>query len=211
MKKIIILLLIGAAAYWGYINYGSTLFRTGAFDDQGKPKVILFTMDGCPPCADVVANLRSRNVTFEEVNTTTDEGKRRVEKFGVMQVPLTVIGSRKVIGNDLLSIESALAEAYGMDALTPAVRQVMRNHFDEQGKPRVIMYGVNTCPYCKRMKAYLDERKIAYQFVDVSDFGSGKSAYEALSGRGYPLIFVGYRRIDGYNEDTVNQAVKELL
>jgi glutaredoxin len=212
MKKIITLVLIVVAAYLVYKNYGSMSSDPGAFDDQGNPTVLLFTIDGCgQPCADVAGDLRSRNVTFEEVNVATDEGRSRIAKFGVTQVPLTVIGKRTVIGSDLPAIEAALAEAAGMDALSPAVQNVMRNHFDDQGKPKVVLYGTETCSYCKRMRAHLDERKIPYQFVDVSGFGSGRSDFETLRGRGYPLIFVGYRRIDGYNEAKVDQAVKELL
>jgi len=211
MKKIIVLALIAAVAYWGYTNYGSTLFKSGAFDKRGKPLVLLFTIDGCgQPCTDVAADLRNRNVIFEEVNVATDEGRSRIQKYGVMQVPLTVIGSKTVIGSDLLALEAALAEAKGADALTPSVQQVMRNHFDERGKPRIVLYGTETCPYCKRMRTYLDGRKIPYLFVDVFG-GSGRVDFDTLRGRGYPLIFVGYRRIDGYNENAVDQAVKELL
>lgn len=145
MKKIIILLLIAAAAYWGYNNYGSLMSGPGAFDEQGKPKVLVFTMDTCgQPCADVAGELRGRGIAFEEVNVGTDEGRSRIEKFGVMQVPLTVIGTTKIVGNDLPAIESALGEAAGMAALTPLVREVMKNHFDEKGNPRVVIYGTNT-------------------------------------------------------------------
>lgn len=204
--------MIVAAAYWGYKYYGSITSGPGAFDAQGKPTVLLFTLDGCGgPCADVAGELRARGIAFEEVNVATEEGRSRIEKFGIKQLPLTVIGSRKVAGNDLPAIESALAEAKGMEALSPAVQQVMKNHFDETGKPRVVMYGTGTCPYCKRMREYMDGRKIAYQFVDITGSSSARSDFDILRGRGYPLIFVGYRRIDGYDENKVNQAVKELL
>jgi glutaredoxin len=212
MKKVIVLLLICAAAYWGYTKYGSTLFGSGAFDEQGRAKVVLFTMDSCgQPCADVAADLRNRNVAFEEVSVSTDEGRSRIEKYGATQVPFTVIGNDKVVGSDLPALEAALGEAYGMEVLTPAVQQVMRGHFDESGKPRVVMYGTDTCPHCKRLKAYLDERKVVYQFVDIAGFGSGRAEYDTLRGRGYPLTFVGYRRIDGYDEKKINLAVKDLL
>jgi len=211
MKKFIILVLIIAAAYWGYTFFGPNLVGTDGFDAQGNPKVLLFTMDGCGPSADVAGDLRSRNVTFEEVSLSTDEGRRRIGKFGATQVPLTVIGKRTVLGNDLLALESTLAEVLCPGVLTPAVQQVMSNHFDAQGKPKIVLYGTMTCPYCNRMKAYLGGRKIAYQFVDVSGMGRDSTDFAVLRGVGYPLIFVGYRRIDGYDEAKVDQAVKDLL
>ncbi len=212
MKKAIIFLLIIAAAYWGYKNYGSQLFGSGELDEQGKPKVILFTADGCGPCEDLAADLRSRNILFEEVNVATEEGATRIAKLGVRQLPLIVIGGKTFVCGDAPALEAALAEARGTDSLSPAVQQVMKNHFDEQGKPLVVMYGTETCPYCNRMRAYMDAHKIPYSFVDVSSPGSsGRADFDTLRGRGYPLIFVGYRRIDGYSEDKLNQAVKDLL
>ncbi|MDH4164489.1 MAG: hypothetical protein OEW15_17645 [Nitrospirota bacterium] len=211
MKKIIILVLIAAAAYWGYRTYD---FRSGAgvFDSQGNPAVLLFTFEGCgEPCAAVAADLRNRGLEFEEVSVATDEGRARIGKFGVQTVPLTVIGARQVVGNDLPAIESALAEAKGMDVLSPAVQQVMQNHFDKNGRPRVVVYGTTTCPYCKRMRAHLEERSVPYEFVDASGMGDGRSAFDVLRGRGYPLVFVGFRRIDGDDEAKVDLAVKELL
>ena len=163
------------------------------------------------PSSSSPSSPRSRSIEFEEIDVATDEGRSRSEKFGVRQVPFTVVGSKTVIGSDLPALEAALAEAKGMEALSPAVQQVMQNHFDEQGKPRVVVYGTETCPYCKRMRAYLDGRTIAYQFIDVSGFGSGRSDFDTLRGRGYPLVFVGFRRIDGYDESKVDQAVKELM
>jgi glutaredoxin len=212
MKKIVILVLIVAAAYWGYMNYGSRLFGAGAFDAQGNPKVLLFTTDACgQPCKDVAVDLQRRNIAFEEVSVMTEEGRSRIGKFGVRQVPFTVIGRRTVLGSDLPMIESALAEVLGIDTLTPAVRDVMKNHFDVMGEPRVVLYGTTTCSYCTKMRAHMDSNKIVYQFMDVKGSSSARREFDVLRGRGYPLVFVGYRRIDGYDAGKVDQAVKDLM
>jgi glutaredoxin len=212
MKKIIILLIMAGGAYWGYGNLDSFMSGPGAFDESGKPLVLLFTMNECgQPCADVVADLRSRGVAFEEINAGTDEGRSRIEKFGVMQVPLTVIGDAKVVGTNLTAIESALGEVTGMTAYSPAVQQVMKNHFDAGGNPRVVLYGTTTCPYCTKMRSYLDGRKVAYEFQDVAASTSARSDFDILRGRGYPLTYVGFRRIDGYDVNKIDQAVKDLL
>jgi glutaredoxin len=210
MKKLIIVVLLAAAGYWGYKNFGFA--NTGAFDKDGNPGVLLFTVNGCgQPCDDVAGDLRSRDIAFEEIDVATDEGRSRIEKFGVMQLPFTVIGNMKIVGSNLTAIESALGEVMGMDVLTPAVQQTMANHFDENGKPRVVVYGTTTCPYCNRMKQHMDRQKIAYLFVDVAGYGSSRSDFNTLRGSGYPLIFVGFRRIDGYSESKVDEAVKDLL
>lgn len=211
MKKVIVFLLLAAAAYWGYKNFGSFSSGSGAFDEQGNPKVLLFTMSPCEPCDSVANDLRGRGIAFEAIDVMTDEGRNRIGKYDIQTVPLTVVGSRTVLGADLPAIESVLAEAKGMDALSPVVQNVMRNHFDDQGRPRVVMYGTSWCKYCGKMREYMEIRKIAYLFIDVEGSRDAQVDYETLRGRGYPLIFVGYRRIDGYDEIKVDQAVKELL
>jgi hypothetical protein len=35
--------------------------------------------------------------------------------------------------------------------------------------------------------------------------------YNTLNGTGYPLTFVGYRRIVGFDENRISQAVKDLM
>lgn len=212
MKKIIVLLLIAGAAYWGYRHFDSFMAGPGSFDGSGKPTVLLFTMEGCGDlCGSVAADLRGRGIAFEEVNVSTDEGRSRIEKFGIMTVPLAVIGNSKVVGNDLPGLESALAEAYGMEVLSPLVRQVMQNHFDAQGKPQVVLYGTKTCPWCNKMREHLDGRKVPYQFQDVNRSSSTMRDFDALRGTGYPLLYVGYRRIIGFDTGLVDKTIKELL
>lgn len=61
------------------------------------------------------------------------------------------------------------------------------------------------------MREHLDGRRIPFQFINVADSSSAKRDFDILRGRGYPLIFVGYRRIVGYDVNGVDQAVKDLL
>lgn len=212
MKKFVIVALFAAAGYWVYQHQGSLFSGSGAFDDQGKAAVLLFTADGCgAPCADVSAELRSRSLAFEEINASTAEGRKRFDRFGVARVPLIVIGNRKIIGSDLPAITSALAEEAGLAALTPLEQQAMSSHFDSTGRPLVVMYGTGWCGYCSKLRSYLDGRQVPYQFRDVEGDSSARYFYDALRGRGYPLTFVGYRRIVGYDQKSMDQALKELL
>lgn len=73
----------------------------------------------------------------------------------------------------------------------------------------VKLYTTKSCGYCKRAKAYLDSRRIAYTDLDVETNRSAQADFTRLNGRGVPLIFVGDQRMDGYSEDGLARLLKK--
>lgn len=212
MKKLIVFALILLVGFFSYKYFFSTSTNKGVFDENGKPRVIVFTMDNCGSiCADVTNFLKERNIPFEEINTSNDEGMKQFEKMGGAGLPLTVIGDHSIPGNYLSGIEASLKEAYGMELLTPAEQMAMKNHFDDNGNPIVVMYGTSWCQYCKKLRQYFDENKIPYTNLDVENNDRAKMNYQTLKGQGYPLTYVGYRRIVGLDIAKTSKAVSELL
>lgn len=72
---------------------------------------------------------------------------------------------------------------------------------------RVAVYGTPTCPYCRKVRAYLKERGIAFADYDLTSSPRAKEAYDKLKGVGVPLVLIGDRRIDGYNEKVIGDAL----
>ncbi len=62
------------------------------------------------------------------------------------------------------------------------------------------LYTTARCGYCKRARAYLASRGLAYTEFDVETSSVGRADYARLKGRGVPIIFVGDQRMDGYTE-----------
>lgn len=211
MKKILLLALLAFAGYKLHQNGYSLLSPSGAFDKKGNPLVVLFVGPGCAQtCDNVVAILDKRNVKFEQISVAGPDGAPVSNKYGITRFPTTLVGKQEILGDDTTRITSALAEAYGKDVLTPTEQMAMNNHFDDQGKPKVVMYGTSWCPYCKQQREFFANNKIAFDEFDVEASKPNELAYNVLQGNGYPLTYVGYRRFAGFQEGEILTAISEL-
>jgi glutaredoxin-like protein NrdH len=78
----------------------------------------------------------------------------------------------------------------------------------------VKVYALSTCPWCKKVKRYLDEKQVQYDCVDV-DLAQGHEQKEALEEvekltgrRSFPVTVIGETVIQGYKEDEIERALK---
>lgn len=65
--------------------------------------------------------------------------------------------------------------------------------------PKVIMYATSWCPYCRKARSYFRDKRIAYTEYDIERDRNAKRRYDALGGRGIPVILVGDKRLDGFD------------
>ena len=66
---------------------------------------------------------------------------------------------------------------------------------------KVVLYVASWCPYCRRAKAWLAQRRIAYEEIDIeSEVGSIEFEVEARGG-GIPYLVRGSRHIRGFKEE----------
>lgn len=204
MKKLILVGLMAVSAYKLYQYASSSHYAVAA---DGTPIVQLFVGPGCDQACDEVEEvLKSRNVNYELIDIGTAEG----EKYGVNQYPLARVGRRSVLGNARHQLVAVLAETYGDSVLTPGERMAMQGHFDANGRSMVVLYGTRWCQYCRRQREYLADHSVSFADVDVETSASGRLAYETLQASGYPLVYVGYRRFEGYKEKEILDAIAEL-
>ena len=71
----------------------------------------------------------------------------------------------------------------------------------------VVLYTTTWCGYCTKTKNLLDDMGVAYVEVDVEHSSEGRRQFEALGGRGVPLLKIGENVVKGYNPE----AVRRLL
>lgn len=210
MKKFLFIALIAFGAFKAYQK--SDWFKgDGAFGKDGKAQVIVFTGPDCgESCARVSKALKDRGVAHVEKSFVGEDGAPVSNSYGVKGYPTTVIGKQLIEGDNLPALSAALGEAFGKDGLTRRERMAMDGHFDAQGKPRVVLYGTAWCGYCAKQRELFAQKNIDFDDVNVEESESGRLAYSALEGTGYPLTYVGYRRFSGYREADILAAIDEL-
>mgnify|MGYP001603958386 CR=1 len=73
---------------------------------------------------------------------------------------------------------------------------------------KVIIYSTPACPYCKKVKAYLQEKGIEYTDIDISqDEAAQKEMIEKSGTMSVPVIDIGGMIITGFHKDKINEAL----
>ncbi|MDO5115122.1 MAG: glutaredoxin family protein [Synergistaceae bacterium] len=74
----------------------------------------------------------------------------------------------------------------------------------------VRVYTTQTCPWCTKVKEYLDKLKVAYTTVDVSaDRAAAMELVKKTKQMGVPVTTIGDKFIVGYNPGELEAVLKE--
>ena len=75
-------------------------------------------------------------------------------------------------------------------------------------EPQVKVYSTKTCPWCHKLKDYLNEKKIKFEDIDV---GEDKKAAEEMvkkSGQmGVPVTDINGKIIVGFDKEEIEKAL----
>ncbi|MEI4523648.1 MULTISPECIES: glutaredoxin family protein [Pseudomonas] len=77
-----------------------------------------------------------------------------------------------------------------------------------RAQANVVLYATDWCGYCKQTKRFLDSKGIPFKEYDIEKDADARKAYEALGGRGIPLIDVNGTLIRGFDPDEILAALK---
>lgn len=72
----------------------------------------------------------------------------------------------------------------------------------------VVMYSTQWCPYCHRARAYFEHHKIVFVEYDIEASAQNRAQFQALNGRGVPLILVGDKRMQGFSARSFEDLLK---
>jgi glutaredoxin len=78
------------------------------------------------------------------------------------------------------------------------------------GKPAVVLYVTEWCPYCAQAREFMAAENIPHEVIDIEKDAAGAAAYQALGGTGgIPLVAVGQNTIQGWSEAAATQMLTE--
>ncbi|NUT89151.1 glutaredoxin family protein [Pseudomonas corrugata] len=72
---------------------------------------------------------------------------------------------------------------------------------------RITLYATDWCGYCKATRRFLDEKGVPYREFDIEKDSEARKAYEALGGRGIPILDVNGTLIRGYEPQRILEAL----
>lgn len=75
---------------------------------------------------------------------------------------------------------------------------------------QVVLFSTSTCPYCKKTRTLLAQLGVSYHDYLIDKSSEADSEFKKLGGSAVPLLFVGDRRIRGYRESTIRDAIDLL-
>jgi glutaredoxin len=71
----------------------------------------------------------------------------------------------------------------------------------------VVLYTATWCGYCTKTKNLLNEMGVTYQELDVEHSRQGREQFQALGGRGVPLLTIGKNVVRGYDPDEIRRLL----
>lgn len=77
-----------------------------------------------------------------------------------------------------------------------------------QANARVVLYATDWCGYCKATRRFLAQKGIPYSEFDIEKDPVARKAYEALGGRGIPILDVNGTLIRDFKPDAILHALK---
>jgi glutaredoxin len=214
MRKLVLIIVIGVGVWYWDKGESPFMSSAGAYDEGGNPVVWIFTVENCgKPCQLGRDGLKRRRVAFEEkqinLDNDTDEDVKLWKTLrNNNNFPLIVVGNEKIIGSSMPAMAGILGINFGDKYLSQTEKRYFKKHFYADGTPRIVMYGADWCPYCKKLRGEFDANNIDYIEIDVEKSGEKETMTKTMEIYGYPATWVGYTRVNGTNLKAVNAVLR---
>ena len=154
--------------------------------------VKLYGADWCPDCVRAKAYLKENDIEFEFVDVDLDkEATARVEAInnGKRIIPTVLVNDKPFTNPNNQTLASVLG-------------------INEAGK--LVLYGADWCPDCKRAKNFLDDNAVNYQFIDVDKHEWATDKVESINNgkRIIPTMLIDEKPFTNPNNDVLREILK---
>jgi len=88
-------------------------------------------------------------------------------------------------------------------------RRVVESSTRRSYDAEVRLYYADWCPYCRKAKAHLDRRGVAYSLLDIDIAAVKRELVEKTGRKSIPYIEIGEKNMRGYSEERLDQLLSE--
>ena len=168
-----------------------------------------FYADWCGPCKmlsplmeQMSIDNKDSNVKFIKINV--DQEQELAGEYGVMSIPTVIFfkDGKKVSQRVGVSQKSEYEDSI-KKTLSHVPVAVAKG---TGGKVKV--FSTPTCPYCHMAKAYLKDKKIEFEDIDVSqDQNQARAMVEKSGEMGVPQLWINDEVVIGFNKPVIDQLL----
>lgn len=72
---------------------------------------------------------------------------------------------------------------------------------------RVVMFSTDWCGYCEQARRLLQASGVTYHEYDIEKSAEGFKQYQALGGRGVPLLIINGKLLRGFDKGQILRAL----
>ena len=75
----------------------------------------------------------------------------------------------------------------------------------------IVVYGAPSCPWCVKLKEWLEEKKVKFEYVDLSlaaNRDRGRELIEKSGQMGIPVTIIGDEVIIGFDKEKIDNLLK---
>ncbi len=84
-----------------------------------------------------------------------------------------------------------------------------RDLYVKAGNP-IVMYSTTTCPYCAKTRELFASSGVTFTEYQIDKSEAANAEFIAKGGLGVPLLYIGERRIDGFREAAIREAIMQV-
>lgn len=89
------------------------------------------------------------------------------------------------------------------------IDQIKEEKMDELKQPEITVYTTPTCPYCTKLKQWMDDEGIEYTEHNVAeDREKAKEMIQATGQQGVPQTIIGDQAVIGFQPEKIKELIE---